>query len=105
VSADTPAGRDRAGKRALFTAVEPGARQASVRGEGRQALFSGPAPKRGTVVVECSACETRSTVGLLGLVRWLVPTLWIPFRTFPHLMQCPHCRRLAWCRLELHGRD
>jgi hypothetical protein len=79
---------------------------------GRRALFSSPvgepaqvdrSARRRRVVVECGACGVRTPVGLLTLPCQLTPSLWLPTRRLSHLMRCPNCRRLAWCRLDWWG--
>jgi hypothetical protein len=92
------------GRRALFSVVTPEARGGTSSGEGRQALFSAPRRERGTLVVECDACQARTPVSVLRLGRWLWPSLCVPFRRFPQLMRCPACRRLTWCRLTPSGK-
>ena len=98
-------GADRpAGKEALFSAPRPS--PAPVQrggGEGRQALFSAPPRRRGTVIVECDRCDARTPVPLVELGVRLLPSLWIPGKSFSRLMRCPACTHRTWCRV--HWRD
>ncbi len=94
----SPAGRD-----ALFDPPRPGhngSGNGNGKGAGRRALFSAPPRRRGTVVVECSTCEARTPVPLAQVPLRLTPSLFVPFRSFPHLMCCPAGRHVAWCRLD-----
>jgi hypothetical protein len=99
----TDSGRRRPvdGKHALFTAASapPPAETAPARGEGRKAVFSAPAREPGTVVVHCSSCDADTPVTLTALGRALVPSVWMPFRRFPHFMRCPACHHASWCRV------
>jgi hypothetical protein len=79
---------------------------------GRRALFSSTTgeqygadrpTRRRRVVVECGACGVRTPLRLLRLPCQLTPSLWVPTRRLSHLMRCPNCRRLAWCRLDWWG--
>lgn len=116
----TPGPGDREGRRAFFSAPDgeaPAGSTAATEGrEGRMALFSGPRLERGardaapagterphrraTVEVECRTCLARTRVGLGELVSSLVPSIWLPGRSWPRLMVCPSCHRLSWCRLH-----
>ena len=91
-----------AGKEALFSAPRPSAQPAS-KGEGRQALFSAPPRRRGSVVVECSGCDARTPLPLVEMGKRLLPSLWIPGKSFSRLLRCPSCGRTTWCRV--HWRD
>jgi hypothetical protein len=96
-------GADRpAGKSALFSAPQPPSEPVR-RGEGRQALFSAPPRRRGTVIVECDRCEARTPVPLVELGVRLLPSLWVPGKSFSRLMRCPSCTHRTWCRI--HWRD
>ena len=94
---------DRTGKRALFsdpvgaasepTAVAPDA-------GGRNALFSTPPRRAGTVIVECSDCKVRSRVALTGLaLRLATGSAWVPLGRYQHWVRCPSCGRRRWCRI------
>ena len=73
---------------------------AAPRVGGRQALFSAPPRRRGTVVVECSRCDARTPTPVLELGGRLLLSLWMPLRTHSRLMLCPSCRRPAWTRVQ-----
>jgi hypothetical protein len=96
---------DPTGKRALFSVsgapsgapdrVAPG-----VQNEGKNALFSMPPWRPGTVVVECSSCQVRRRASLVDVgTRLAWGSLWVPWRRHPHWMGCPNCRRHQWCRI------
>lgn len=105
---------DPLGKRALFgsdaTPTEPDVVEdpfAPAAARGRRALFSeeavdrGDAPSaRGVAVLVCRRCGTSTSLGVIGLVTGLVPSLWIPGRRWSHWVRCPACDRLSWCRLK-----
>ena len=98
----SPGGRD-----TLFEAPVPDGRaghngsNGHAAGEGRRALFSAPPRRTGTVVVECSRCDAHTPVPVLQLPVRMLPSLFVPFRSYPLLMCCPAGRHLAWCRLDL----
>lgn len=98
-------GLDPTGKRALFETPVVAARDTLRPGSdraGRDALFSTGRRVPGTVVVECSGCETRTRIGFadvalrLAAFSWYVPLL---KRSHPHRIRCPDCRRFRWCRI------
>jgi hypothetical protein len=91
---------DRNGREALFGPVAPPMDHQPPAGEGRQALFSAAPRRPGTVLVECSRCEARSPIPLASLGFRLVPSLWIPGRSFSRLMRCPACENPAWCKVH-----
>ena len=95
--------QDPAGKRALFSdgVVAAPDRLAAGRNQGKAALFSTRPRTRGTVIVECSACQRRSRVGFVDLlVRLTTLSLWLPLvGRYQHWMRCPGCERRAWCRI------
>jgi hypothetical protein len=102
---------ERSGRRALFSDLDgpapsrdprPRARRSGRSGaEGRQALFSAAPRADGTVLVECSACQSRTPVPVTGVWRHLVPSVWVPVRdAFPVWMHCPSCGRRTWCGLN-----
>jgi hypothetical protein len=98
---------DPTGKRALFSSTdsdgpaEAGSPDTRVGApKGKAALFSTPARRPGTVVVECSDCKVRSRVSLGGLaVRLATGSVWIPLGHNQHWMRCPACGRRRWCRI------
>lgn len=110
---------DRLGKRALFSVPgdapdpEGEGRPADElpRVRGRQAFFSSTAPppdgpdavRPGTVVVECRACQSRTTVGLFGLAWALTPSIWLPVGRYNRWMRCDACGRRTWCRIDWSG--
>lgn len=73
------------------------------RASGRAALFSAPPRRRGDVVVECASCGAHTPVPRLALPRTLLPSVFVPFRRHPHLLRCPGCRAIAWCRVAWGG--
>jgi hypothetical protein len=92
--------QNRNGREALFGPVPPPMDPKPPAGEGKQALFSAAPRRKGTVVVECSQCEARTPMPLASLGIRLVPSLWIPGRSFSRLMRCPACGDPAWCRVH-----
>lgn len=91
-----PLGRD-----GLF--LPPQAATPRPAANGRRALFSAPPRRRGDALVECASCGARTPVPKLELPRKLLPSAFVPFRRHPHLMRCPACRALAWCRVDWSG--
>ena len=98
--------RDPMGKRALFEApvdapadqLRPGPDRS-----GRDALFSAGPRESGTVVVECSACSSRTRVVAFDAARRLMSlSLYSPLlhRRHPHLIRCPACHDRTWCRIR-----
>ena len=94
---------DPQGKRALFEtppsapadALRPGGQRS-----GHDALFSTGPRQRGTVVIECSHCLSRSRSSLVDLgVRVVSLSAWVPGRHYPHWLRCPACDRRSWCRI------
>lgn len=67
---------------------------------GREALFSAPPRRRGDALVECSSCGARTPVAIVDVPRKLLPSVFVPFRRHPHLMRCPACASVTWCRLD-----
>ncbi len=98
-----------AGKHALFSVADAdstrrmsGADVAAGMGAGKQALFSTRNAPFGTAKIECSTCGRTTRVNLLELLAARLPlSLWLPFRSYDHLMRCPACGKLAWCRMSL----
>ncbi len=87
-SGDTVTGLRRPGRHALFSPGTPGA------GRDRSA--------GGLFRVSCSSCGSVSCIGLLELVRCMLPApLWLPRRAFDRWMTCPACRRRTWTSLTL----
>jgi hypothetical protein len=101
------AGSDPLGRRALFWA--PGMRSdergpESPETSGRRALFSPPAPRRGTLVLTCSSCGVRTRVTYAEFARRHLPFwLWIPGRKYSRLLACPACRRRTWLEADFRG--
>jgi hypothetical protein len=118
---------DPLGKRALFWA--PGSPGAS-RGKGadsqasstvalpvgKRALYSGARPEkhsilatsenplvdRGSITVECERCHQTSHVGVLDLFIYQFPFAgWLPRGKYDRRMNCPSCRKRAWCSVTL----
>jgi hypothetical protein len=94
---------DPTGKAALFSAppqaapdqLRPGNQQ-----DGRHAFFSTGPRQRGTVVVICSGCATRTRVTLADVgVRLLSLSVWLPGRKHSHWMRCPGCNEHHWCQI------
>lgn len=94
---------DPAGRQALFSAPVQAAPDQLGPGnqkEGRAALFSTGPRQPGTVIIECSACGTRSRSTLVDLgVRLLSISVWLPTRRHSHWMRCPGCHTHTWCRI------
>jgi len=83
------------GKRALYSGARP--EQDSVR-----ATSDNPLVDRGTFTVECERCHQISHVGLLDLLIFQFPFgAWIPRGQFDRRMNCPSCRKRAWCSVTL----
>jgi hypothetical protein len=97
---------DPQGRQALFGAapVLPADRIDAGAPEGRHALYSAGPRRRGTAVVECSDCgsRTRLTLADLGL-RLLAGSLWVPGRRHSRWMRCPACHDATWCRIRWTG--
>jgi hypothetical protein len=114
---------DPLGKRALFwvpgAQSDPGSskRPSTARVPlGKRALFSSaPAPKhaeadisenplanQGPIVVECSACQVVTRIGVLDFVIFQLPFgAWLPRGRFDRRMTCPACRRRVWASVTL----
>ncbi len=98
-------GLDPTGKRALFESPVMAAPDTLRPGDdrvGRAALFSTGAHVPGTVVVECSRCDSRTRIGMGDLlVRLASLSVYLPLlrRNHPHRMRCPGCHHTAWCRI------
>jgi hypothetical protein len=94
---------DPTGKRALFeapVAAAPDQLRAEEPREGKAALFSTGPHRTGTVVVECSACRTRTRTSIVDVgVRLVSLSMFVPFRRYPHRLRCPACARWQWCRV------
>jgi hypothetical protein len=82
------------GRRALFSA------SAGERGQESADSPVAEAARRGGIVIECGACRARTPIGVMGLARQLIPSVWVPTRRLSRLMRCPSCRRLTWCRVD-----
>jgi hypothetical protein len=54
----------------------------------------------GHAVVECRTCREHTTISVAALAVKLIPSIWLPTRPWPHLMRCPSCNRLSWCRVK-----
>jgi len=78
-------GRDRHGKRALYSGERP------------------PDPRGPSVTVTCSGCGRTTAVGARRALAVLLPSLHLPVvrPRFPSLLRCPACRRVRWVRLAL----
>lgn len=90
---------DPLGRAALFLPPQ-GKTTGRPRGEGRDALFSAPQRRKGSVLVDCSSCQVRTAVALTSLGVRLLPSVWIPGRSHSRLMRCPACKRHTWCRVN-----
>lgn len=96
---------DPTGKRALFetpVVAAPDTLRPGGDRIGRAALFSTGEHVPGTVVVECSGCDSRTRISLGDLlVRLASFSMYLPLlrREHPHRMRCPGCDRTAWCRI------
>jgi hypothetical protein len=109
---------DPLGKRALFSDPEAGPQPGPGPGPapdgsgsgsglgtvpsrpGRRDLFSGPGLGARSVVVECQRCRARTPIGVTGLIRRLIPSLWFPPTRFSRYLRCPACNRFGWCRVD-----
>ena len=85
------------GRNALFGAVPVAGRSGA---RGKEALFSAPPRRSGTVVIECDRCEAQTPVPVVELLPRLVPSVWIPGRSFSRFLRCPSCGSWAWCRVR-----
>jgi hypothetical protein len=101
-----PTSPDPLGKRALFWAPaerrDPDPLAPRANEPGRRALFSAPEPEPavGDVLLDCSACHSRSRVSYVELARLHLPFwLWIPGRRYSRLLHCPACDRRTWVRV------
>lgn len=105
--------QDPYGKKALF-AVPPQPATTDedidpIRGsdpavEGKAALFSVGPHQAGTVVLDCSECETRTRMSMLEVgLRILLVSLWVPGKQYSRWMHCPECQRRTWCRVHWLG--
>jgi hypothetical protein len=94
---------DPTGKHALFSApptAAPDQLAPGDRKDGRHAFYSTGPRRRGTAVITCSACASRSRVTLADLgVRLLSISAWVPGRRHGHWMRCPGCHGHQWCRI------
>jgi hypothetical protein len=90
----------RSPREALFGPVAPPMDHKPPASEGRQALFSAAPRRKGTVVVECSQCDARTPMPLAALGIRMVPSVWIPGRSFSRLMRCPACSQPTWCKVH-----
>jgi len=127
---DAPPARDASteGKRALFSVPEPGEapetpgpsrrpertdRRRSLEpsepteppsGPGARSAGAGSGGVRaGRALVECRTCLERTNISLASLAVKLIPSVWVPTRPWSHLMLCPSCGRLSWCRVKWRG--
>lgn len=123
-----PGSRDPLGKRALFWAPaerdddgppRKGRAQARANSHdrGRHALYSAldpdpaviqPRPRGvfgalvGPILLDCSACGSRTEVEALEFVRLHLPLwFWRPGKGYTSLMGCPSCRRRTWISVSL----
>ena len=67
---------------------------------GRRAVFSASRRRPGSVVVDCGRCEARTPVVLPMLALQLVPSVWVPGRSYSRWMRCPACGAVTWCRID-----
>jgi hypothetical protein len=77
---------------------------------GKRALYSGESPPTAAVagiVVECSRCQLRSTVGFGQALRVLIPSVHVLFirLRYPSLLRCPACKKISWVRLGVRTRS
>jgi hypothetical protein len=92
-----PLGRD-----GLFLPPQAPARPVA-RSRGRAALFSTPPRRKGDALIECASCGAHTPVPRLELPLRLLPSAFLPFRRHPHLMRCPGCRSVTWCKVDWSG--
>jgi len=94
---------DPTGKAALFGTQVTAAPDQIADGPhayGKEALFSSPRRRPGTVLVECSACRARTRTSYIDLgLRLALGSAWIPLGRHQHWMRCPNCGRRHWCRI------
>jgi len=94
---------DPSGKQALFSSPVRAAPDQLATGNqksGKAALYSTGPRQTGTVIIECSACGTRSRSSLLDLgIRLASISAWLPGRRHSHWMRCPGCDGHTWCRI------
>jgi hypothetical protein len=112
------------GKRALFwvpgdtggKTSHPSAGSTVALPVGKRALYSGARPEKhsllatsenplvqqGTFTVECERCHQTSHVGVLDLLIYQFPVgVWLPRGKYDRRMNCPSCRKRAWCSVTL----
>ena len=77
--------KDEQGRRALFSADEPGV------------------PAFGSVSIDCSACHQVSVLALWQALRLAVPSLYLPLirGRYPAWLHCPACHDWTWSRVRI----
>jgi len=99
--------RDPTGKAALFTGVtgtRPPVSPTVSAGTHSSEMSTAPLPgtrKPGTLVVECSACSSRTRVDYVEFALLNLPfALWLPLpgRRYNRRMRCPACAEWVWVR-------
>jgi len=99
----SPGSVDPSGKAALFGAHVAAAPDQIGNGPhpyGKDALYSSPRRRPGTVVIECSHCHARTRVSYVDLgLRLALVSAWMPFQRHQHWIRCPGCGRRHWCRI------
>lgn len=98
---------DPEGKRALFeapVALPPEQLKPGRTRDGRDAMFSVGPPERGTVLVHCSSCQSKSRVPLAEIgVRLLTGSVFFPLRKHDYWVRCPVCEHRSWCNISWRG--
>lgn len=113
--ADRRRSRRSLGKEALFSVADAGAGrrikphdEARGMGGGKSGLF--PLPPTGIaslfrVRVECEDCGASESLSLPRFAIQRFPVaLWVPFKSYGHLMRCPACSRITWLKVSLFDR-
>lgn len=115
VRTDRRRSRRSVGKEVLFSVADAGVGrridphdEARGIGGGKSGLF--PLPPTGIaslfrVRVECEDCGTSQSLSLARFAIQRLPVaLWVPFKSYGHLMRCPGCSRITWLKVTLFDR-
>jgi hypothetical protein len=94
------ADRASTGRRSLFAFYPDDDQPDDTTAGGRQALFSGPLRRKGTITVECSHCQARTPLWPPRLVTYMVPSVWVPGLSLRWWMRCPACNDRCICHLD-----
>jgi hypothetical protein len=56
-----------------------------------------------TVKVQCSRCETATSLSPSSLLRHMIPSCWVPGLAMRWWMHCPACGARTVCHLDVSG--